>query len=107
MPPRRSTSPVPSAPAPVISSVLPSTTTPPEKMLSPLSARRPPPSTIRPPAPLIGPEKPPLPVLVSTKAQPSSTRSEEHTSELQSLMLISYAIFWLKKKKTHKEERVN
>src|SRR3546814_4311508 len=29
-------------------------------------------------------------------------RSEEHTSELQSLMRISYAVFWLKKKnKTH------
>src|SRR3546814_1568711 len=27
-------------------------------------------------------------------------RSEEHTSELQSLMRISYAVFWLKKKKT-------
>src|SRR3546814_1876276 len=26
-------------------------------------------------------------------------RSEEHTSELQSLMLISYAVFFLKKKK--------
>src|SRR3546814_9131268 len=26
-------------------------------------------------------------------------RSEEHTSELQSLMRISYAVFWLKKKK--------
>src|SRR3546814_1963876 len=26
------------------------------------------------------------------------TRSEEHTSELQSLMRISYAAFWLKKK---------
>src|SRR3546814_10328840 len=31
-------------------------------------------------------------------------RSEEHTSELQSLMRISYAVFCLKKKKkTHKE----
>src|SRR3546814_1854289 len=28
-------------------------------------------------------------------------RSEEHTSELQSLMLISYAVFCLKKKKQH------
>src|SRR3546814_10366429 len=27
-------------------------------------------------------------------------RSEEHTSELQSLMRISYAVFYLKKKKT-------
>src|SRR3546814_11312563 len=29
-----------------------------------------------------------------------SCRSEEHTSELQSLMRISYAVFCLKKKKT-------
>src|SRR3546814_8697504 len=29
-------------------------------------------------------------------------RSEEHTSELQSLMSISYAVFCLKKKKKHK-----
>src|SRR3546814_7350681 len=31
----------------------------------------------------------------------SVARSEEHTSELQSLMRISYAVFCLKKKKTH------
>src|SRR3546814_1450762 len=30
-------------------------------------------------------------------------RSEEHTSELQSLMRISYAVFCLKKKKYHKK----
>src|SRR3546814_6892087 len=30
----------------------------------------------------------------------SRSRSEEHTSELQSLMRISYAVFCLKKKKT-------
>src|SRR3546814_8990163 len=30
----------------------------------------------------------------------NSRRSEEHTSELQSLMRISYAVFCLKKKKT-------
>src|SRR3546814_4978117 len=30
-----------------------------------------------------------------------SLRSEEHTSELQSLMRISYAVFCLKKKKRH------
>src|SRR3546814_8787951 len=34
------------------------------------------------------------------QAEPVSTcRSEEHTSELQSLMRISYAVFCLKKKK--------
>src|SRR3546814_7436946 len=35
-----------------------------------------------------------------TKSYPG--RSEEHTSELQSLMRISYAVFCLKKKKTIK-----
>src|SRR3546814_2032919 len=35
--------------------------------------------------------------------EPSTARrSEEHTSELQSLMRISYAVFCLKKKKTKK-----
>src|SRR3546814_6873897 len=32
-------------------------------------------------------------------------RSEEHTSELQSLMRISYAVFCLKKKKTIRQMR--
>src|SRR3546814_7047261 len=32
-------------------------------------------------------------------------RSEEHTSELQSLMRISYAVFCLKKNKEHKLQR--
>src|SRR3546814_2824558 len=32
-----------------------------------------------------------------------AARSEEHTSELQSLMRISYAVFCLKKKKTKKK----
>src|SRR3546814_2718832 len=31
----------------------------------------------------------------------AAERSEEHTSELQSLMRISYAVFCLKKKKEH------
>src|SRR3546814_3874967 len=31
----------------------------------------------------------------------SALRSDEHTSELQSLMRISYAVFCLKKKNTH------
>src|SRR3546814_3173327 len=31
-------------------------------------------------------------------------RSEEHTSELQSLMRISYAVFCLKKKKTQQQQ---
>src|SRR3546814_4775039 len=44
---------------------------------------------------------------VQAVAQLAAARSEEHTSELQSLMRISYAVFCLKKKKnrhtnTHK-----
>src|SRR3546814_4820066 len=46
------------------------------------------------------PETPPPP---PEEAAPGtdSKRSEEHTSELQSLMRISYAVFCLKKKKQH------
>src|SRR3546814_8249067 len=40
-------------------------------------------------------------VPVTDRAEPG-VRSEEHTSELQSLMRISYAVFCLKKKKTLK-----
>src|SRR3546814_9700486 len=36
-----------------------------------------------------------------------SARSEEHTSELQSLMRISYAVFCLKKKILHKKYTIN
>src|SRR3546814_1825917 len=35
------------------------------------------------------------------RSRPPPCRSEEHTSELQSLMRISYAVFCLKKKTTH------
>src|SRR3546814_8258170 len=35
------------------------------------------------------------------------TRSEEHTSELQSLMRISYAVLCLKKKTTHTRSNKN
>src|SRR3546814_2863700 len=47
--------------------------------------------------------------LVSARGQAAGessdrrNRSEEHTSELQSLMRISYAVFCLKKKKINKE----
>src|SRR3546814_7907911 len=34
-------------------------------------------------------------------------RSEEHTSELQSLMRISYAVFCLKKKKDKNKQTIN
>src|SRR3546814_5012253 len=39
---------------------------------------------------------------VPSGAARRSRRSEEHTSELQSLMRISYAVFCLKKKTQHK-----
>src|SRR3546814_3654267 len=41
-----------------------------------------------------------VPVLLADEA---ISRSEEHTSELQSLMRISYAVFCLKKKNTNQE----
>src|SRR3546814_3153081 len=40
--------------------------------------------------------------LVRRRDDAQRTRSEEHTSELQSLMRISYAVFCLKKKKNKK-----
>src|SRR3546814_8890119 len=48
---------------------------------------------------------------VSSRAHSSACvlmrkRSEEHTSELQSLMRISYAVFCLKKKKNIKEQTI-
>src|SRR3546814_8095513 len=39
--------------------------------------------------------------ILRIEARLASPRSEEHTSELQSLMRISYAVFCLKKKTTH------
>src|SRR3546814_9566826 len=39
-------------------------------------------------------------VIVVLVQNPAQERSEEHTSELQSLMRISYAVFCLKKKNT-------
>src|SRR3546814_9833192 len=40
-----------------------------------------------------------------SRGQSCDQRSEEHTSELQSLMRISYAVFCLKKKKNNKENK--
>src|SRR3546814_2995831 len=45
-----------------------------------------------------------LPSGVNPEMGPISTRSEEHTSELQSLMRISYAVFCLKKKNNNKKQ---
>src|SRR3546814_8881253 len=41
----------------------------------------------------------------ATMKKASQSRSEEHTSELQSLMRISYAVFCLKKKKIKEYHR--
>src|SRR3546814_2612904 len=41
----------------------------------------------------------------SDKIMPNYFRSEEHTSELQSLMRISYAVFCLKKKTKNKKQK--
>src|SRR3546814_6882045 len=43
--------------------------------------------------------------LIGARQMPFSGRSEEHTSELQSLMRISYAVFCLKKTKKTTEIR--
>src|SRR3546814_1035882 len=40
-------------------------------------------------------------------ADPEGNRSEEHTSELQSLMRISYAVFCLKKQNPHNTNKTN
>src|SRR3546814_4254234 len=44
-------------------------------------------------------------VLPSLQRLDEAGRSEEHTSELQSLMRISYAVFCLKKKKIQKRNQ--
>src|SRR3546814_5291371 len=46
-----------------------------------------------------GPGRVEMRLAVAARHAPAITRSEEHTSELQSLMRISYAVFCLKKKK--------
>src|SRR3546814_1834932 len=43
---------------------------------------------------------PPIVGLLADRDPPTRFRSEEHTSELQSLMRISYAVFCLKKQQT-------
>src|SRR3546814_5558951 len=43
-----------------------------------------------------------MPLARSRSHSGFAVRSEEHTSELQSLMRISYAVFCLKKKKPHR-----
>src|SRR3546814_10284208 len=48
------------------------------------------------------PRIPGVPASANAPGDAPGGRSEEHTSELQSLMRISYAVFCLKKKKTTK-----
>src|SRR3546814_6239130 len=43
---------------------------------------------------------------IAENAVSELNRSEEHTSELQSLMRISYAVFCLKKKKTKQNTQI-
>src|SRR3546814_9190233 len=53
--------------------------------------------TLQKAGPSPGASRLPLPL----RRRGAGSRSEEHTSELQSLMRISYAVFCLKKKKKH------
>src|SRR3546814_16394831 len=48
----------------------------------------------------------PLSAAASRPAPISTARSEEHTSELQSLMRISYAVFCLKKQKYERHHQL-
>src|SRR3546814_4674199 len=50
---------------------------------------------------------PSIPGTVALPPSRNLVRSEEHTSELQSLMRISYAVFCLKKKKDHKYYKIH
>src|SRR3546814_7781175 len=52
------------------------------------------------PVELLQPQRPPHP------GRPAGLRSEEHTSELQSLMRISYAVFCLKKKNHDRKKEI-
>src|SRR3546814_5582471 len=45
--------------------------------------------------------------MICDAVRAAAARSEEHTSELHSLMRISYAVFCLKKKKTNIEKMSN
>src|SRR3546814_2013365 len=76
-------------PSPVASSIL-------RRCPDPPCSASPPPCACRhaPPPHRSPPRRPP-----PAWPRPRSWRSEEHTSELQSLMRISYAVFCLKKKK--------
>src|SRR3546814_9176183 len=104
----------------VCSSDLAVTLTPPAVTVKPTSVTVTPPATLAPPvtsAPPLDTTTPsatvrPSPVTTTPPAvtvKPTSDtvtpRSEEHTSELQSLMRISYAVFCLKKKNTESRNK--
>src|SRR3546814_3866285 len=73
-------------------------TPPPAPAPAPVAETSPPAAT---PLPVAEPAAPP-PAPAPATGKADNLRSEEHTSELQSLMRISYAVFCLKKKnKTH------
>src|SRR3546814_8422204 len=55
----------------------------------------------------IGAARPAQPVLHTSQPPAGEVRSEEHTSELQSLMRISYAVFCLKKINTITQTKPN
>src|SRR3546814_8997807 len=57
--------------------------------------------------PLVSETHPKLAVPIEDLDQVFQRRSEEHTSELQSLMRISYAVFCLKKKTKNKKKTVH
>src|SRR3546814_2848514 len=48
-----------------------------------------------------------LDTMTCAERSPGLRRSEEHTSELQSLMRISYAVFCLKKKNNKHKDNIN
>src|SRR3546814_1712469 len=62
---------------------------------------------LRTPAHSVLPLSPTASHAVTPPTRASPSRSEEHTSELQSLMRISYAVFCLKKKKKKKITKSN
>src|SRR3546814_5596234 len=64
-----------------------------------LHAEAAPPGRRQDPRPLDRPLQPGYPAAAGRQGPVRRPRSEEHTSELQSLMRISYAVFCLKKKK--------
>src|ERR1044071_10276244 len=71
-----------------------------------LMIRRPPRSTLFPYTTLFrsGCRRAPRSGAGPRRPCPATRRSEEHTSELQSRVDISYAVFCLKKKKAHSEQ---